>query len=434
MTSSAVISPKRRRLSSGSSRDSFARFADDLAADLLTHLSLDDRFRYECLCRQWQRVVYRTQTRLTIDDSYLTTDGRIDVPRVETIVRKCAHVSRVDYYCTSGDHFTDQLMDALITYCVDLTSVHMRLNDGASVETIDAFFAKFGKRLHRLRYESAPDQPFLTDTVFKNMRFCANLQELAIDGPVGDPFAPLLADQTHATFDKLRKLAFEYRFPSAGSRDTFAAFVDQYGPQLTAIDAKLPDTCDKQSIDHLMTGLARIHGLTDLQITYNTINDEVSAAIIAGLRLLALHCPRLKRLSLHLNYEFARILDAVNACMARVVRRVELRGFVYDRDDAPLRSGALRDCRRVTHLTIDYFSQMGEEFFEGLSDNMPALRTVWLSEVDVSDLTVRELVRLPALESVDFDGRQRASRKSVQSLVEQLPKIRHFLINDRHYV
>ncbi|CAG2166439.1 unnamed protein product [Oppiella nova] len=40
------------------SKDSLDRFGDDLCQHLLSYLSFEDRFTYECLSKQWQRVGY----------------------------------------------------------------------------------------------------------------------------------------------------------------------------------------------------------------------------------------------------------------------------------------------------------------------------------------------------------------------------------------
>ncbi|CAG2115582.1 unnamed protein product [Medioppia subpectinata] len=44
-------------------KDSFDRFGDDLCEELLSYLSFEDRFRWECVSKQWQRV-------LRFDDSW----------------------------------------------------------------------------------------------------------------------------------------------------------------------------------------------------------------------------------------------------------------------------------------------------------------------------------------------------------------------------
>ncbi|CAG2107735.1 unnamed protein product [Medioppia subpectinata] len=41
------------------SKDSFDRFGDDLCEELLSFLTFEDRFRYECISRQWHRLTRR---------------------------------------------------------------------------------------------------------------------------------------------------------------------------------------------------------------------------------------------------------------------------------------------------------------------------------------------------------------------------------------
>ena len=48
--------------SSDYSRDSFDRFGDDLSELILSYLSLKDKFRYECVAKQWRRLVFTKKT------------------------------------------------------------------------------------------------------------------------------------------------------------------------------------------------------------------------------------------------------------------------------------------------------------------------------------------------------------------------------------
>ena len=57
-------------------RDSFEdRFCDDLCEDILQYLSLEDRFRLECVSKQFQRTVFQSLKELDLDDKdYWVTD------------------------------------------------------------------------------------------------------------------------------------------------------------------------------------------------------------------------------------------------------------------------------------------------------------------------------------------------------------------------
>ena len=39
-------------------RDSFERLGDDLSEEVISYLSLKDKFRFECLSKRWQRLVF----------------------------------------------------------------------------------------------------------------------------------------------------------------------------------------------------------------------------------------------------------------------------------------------------------------------------------------------------------------------------------------
>ena len=43
-------------------RDSMERFGDDLTEEILYYLSLKDKVKFECLSKQWQRLVFNKET------------------------------------------------------------------------------------------------------------------------------------------------------------------------------------------------------------------------------------------------------------------------------------------------------------------------------------------------------------------------------------
>jgi hypothetical protein len=47
-------------------KDSFDRFGDDLCELLLSYLTIEHKFGFECVSKQWQRLVYNKQLKLNI--------------------------------------------------------------------------------------------------------------------------------------------------------------------------------------------------------------------------------------------------------------------------------------------------------------------------------------------------------------------------------
>ena len=75
-------------------RDSLDRYGDDLCEEILSYLSLEDCFRFECLSKQWKRSVFAKRSTLELDynvinklvsrESFFTD---MDIKRVESMVK-----------------------------------------------------------------------------------------------------------------------------------------------------------------------------------------------------------------------------------------------------------------------------------------------------------------------------------------------------------
>jgi hypothetical protein len=100
------------------SKDSLDRFGDDLCEYVLSFLSIEDRFRFECLSKQWQRVVYQTQTQLIIN-SKICDNQYVNNTTFERIIKKCPNIT----YITINNHLYDyiyisnKIFDHINKYC-----------------------------------------------------------------------------------------------------------------------------------------------------------------------------------------------------------------------------------------------------------------------------------------------------------------------------
>ncbi len=67
MTSNNMKSEKincEKKTKCGFNSNSFKRFGDDLCELLLSYLSISDKIRFECVSKQWQRLVFNKQQKL----------------------------------------------------------------------------------------------------------------------------------------------------------------------------------------------------------------------------------------------------------------------------------------------------------------------------------------------------------------------------------
>ena len=118
------------------SKDSFDRFGTDLCEVLLSFLKLEDRFRFECLSKEWQTLIYRTQT-------HLTCIKKVNDTSFEWILKKCQNITKISSKIGSID---DSKFELIIKHCNHLNAIYTKFN-ALSVDPIEMFFTKCAKSM-----------------------------------------------------------------------------------------------------------------------------------------------------------------------------------------------------------------------------------------------------------------------------------------------
>ncbi|XP_054169041.1 uncharacterized protein LOC128966223 [Oppia nitens] len=104
-------------------KDSFERFGDDLTEVLLDYLQFDDKFRYECTSRQWQRLVYNKVNTVEVvaheKQFKRINDKSFDLSKWQTIFKKCRNVTKVlleiDYIIDRGADGEEITQEVVLT-------------------------------------------------------------------------------------------------------------------------------------------------------------------------------------------------------------------------------------------------------------------------------------------------------------------------------
>src|SRR5260370_21992883 len=99
-------------------RESFDRFGDDLCGLLLSYLGHNEKLRYECVSKQWQRVIYLREKRLdckaTHNSLSITRTLALAKPEIlDLIVRKFNFIRVLDVHIIVGTKCTLHLIKNL---------------------------------------------------------------------------------------------------------------------------------------------------------------------------------------------------------------------------------------------------------------------------------------------------------------------------------
>jgi hypothetical protein len=134
-------------------RDSFSdRVCDDLCEVLLSYLSFEDKIRFECVSKQFQRYLYNKQNSLEIDEYYarrkyksnvllinIAQNNRFNYKAFGSVLKKCKFIININFNCIK----TQELIELIIKYCIHLKSIAFNFNE-ISDELIEKFGLKFG--------------------------------------------------------------------------------------------------------------------------------------------------------------------------------------------------------------------------------------------------------------------------------------------------
>ncbi|CAG2107156.1 unnamed protein product [Medioppia subpectinata] len=98
--------------------DSLDRFGDDLFEYLLSYLSLEDRFRLECVSKQFQRTVFKSVVDICIDDSLLA--NRLKTQMLASIAMKCPNIRRLDCREMTSEELIPEVITAFGNHLRDI--------------------------------------------------------------------------------------------------------------------------------------------------------------------------------------------------------------------------------------------------------------------------------------------------------------------------
>ncbi|CAG2164705.1 unnamed protein product, partial [Oppiella nova] len=274
-------------------KDSLDRLGDDLCQHLLSFLSLEDRFRCECVSKQWQRVVYETQTELTIDPQLM--GSTISEESFETLLQKCENITRIEFLCFND--LNDTIIDSIAKHCHHLNAIYIENNFGLNDSRIERLFKRFAKQLKSIECQDMGPNSGDHNCIADNIKFCTHLTRL------GNSFynnmrlyRVVTGDETDVLFKRLTSFQFTY---SNEDVKCFDVFVNRYQNQMKSMDVFIDETSEdllQKSVDILMSGLSRMRALIDLKI--HCSEKTLSDIIADQLRHIGANCGQLRRLSI----------------------------------------------------------------------------------------------------------------------------------------
>ncbi len=156
--------------------DSFSdRICDDLCQVLLSYLSFEDKIRFECVSKQFQRCVFVKQFKLNLyENKVLMNRNLINEKAYEIVLKKCQNISAL--FMPFSQHLTENTFKLITKYCLHLKQIVFDINH-INEETVREFGQKCGQKLEKINFKNRENDR--NDDKYKTLiQFCLNLKLL----------------------------------------------------------------------------------------------------------------------------------------------------------------------------------------------------------------------------------------------------------------
>ncbi|CAG2106118.1 unnamed protein product [Medioppia subpectinata] len=415
-------------------KDSLDRFGDDLFQVLLSYLSLEDRFRYECVSKQIQRTVFESVVDINIDDKLMSRAQKQTETLnylFESIAKKCPNIETIDCRgitaClersslmsdTSRDNFKAMVLALNESKCEILplfrdNCQHLRQIYCNLMPNNNHFFDIFGPLVTRIdsgRNYSREKQSLI---------HCHRLSQLTVVSmsDVFDNNSGLLAKN-------LETFSFSY----LNYKQQLSTFMAQ-NQSLKRLDVYVMSYQSHESMTELCGQLSRLTQLRDLALDFVHMNDR--NLINSCLRAIGVNCKQLQRLALRLGSESKEIigqsLDSLKAY--RGLKRLDLTLF------AAIDGESLELCHRLTHLTLNMNTwKMSEQLLANCDQYLPKLQFLYICHnyKKINAECLSHISRLRALQTLVIESwnHNKLNDNDINDLLSRSPKLKNIEIRE----
>ncbi|CAG2175202.1 unnamed protein product [Oppiella nova] len=233
-------------------KDSFDRYGDDLCEVILSHLSLDDCFRFECLSKQWKRSVFAKRHTLVVDNKLLRKWGVIDNSKMRdinmkalmSVTNKCANITSIQMTITSKA--TEVVFIVLMSLTShSLNAIDVRFSDEIDVSIVDTILGEYGSLFTSISLpESAVNVLKLHNKSYTRLRHLSNTSLTEF------PLSILFNEDNELIVKSLTQFECDYMEEDL---PLFTTFADHYRHSLQSYDVSCEEPTEQLNVKYRFT-------------------------------------------------------------------------------------------------------------------------------------------------------------------------------------
>lgn len=441
-------------------RDLFSdRICDDLCEVLLSFLSFEDKIRFECVSKQFQRIIFNKQnvlqsvessrslffmfdsenkkTKNSLNQLFKLNDKRMD--EFVTVLQKCKSINSIDIIVNKNTMSrklsricrylvdSEEILRKMIRYCPKLKSISFNFNF-ISNELLIRFGKKFGKNLLNINFYGVNHK---FNNKYKTLlSFCVNLVS------INDRLKHNSGIDLQAFVDSKQKLVPKLTKAMINCRRDgldVEPFVTNYKNTLKSIDF---DAVRESGQNSILENISQLNKLEELKLNFRI---KTKPLFMNSMKAIANECKQIKSLQLILyKNEVSLDLDLMKLMKCfKQLKRLDLRLFYLRKQtkDQTIKIGLFDDCKQLTRMRISS-ENIDDDFYENIHLYLPQLIYLNISATNIKNKALKWISKLPNLktfviQSLKSTCLSQITDPAICGLINNCPNIESIIFNSR---
>ena len=418
-------------------RDSFSdQFCDDLSEIILQFLPFEDKFRLECVSKQFQRTVFAKQNELIIDKILVfrsTLRNAMNCRKYNerslsiliNILEKLPKIRCLRQKTFHEILLNDRDLDLIIKYCRHLTAIHCDFKQISDIRILTertkilSLWANVNT-IQSLKYPISQPLPHIQElNCLRNYYSC----------PLTFPLISELK------IKNLKKLSIDMNDNIIDNLEVFQQFIDN-NKSLTHLTLDLDIREENVSI-FLFKQISRLDNLIELKVKSRYRVADIW--LTDGLKQIALNCTKL--MSLSLSWLFIQEITETKIIFSNFAKfkhlkqlSVEMFGITSEglKGIEIVLNDSMKSLKDLTKLKIKFpkMFKIEEKLFKEFDKILPKLKNLFISDsIELSEETVDVLSRLSRLESLELTVTDLSIAAIIETkILSKCPKIKSLKI------
>jgi len=357
------------------------------------YLSFEDKIRFECVSKQFQRCVFVKQFKLNLyENKVLMNANLINEKAYEIVLKKCQNISAL--FMPFSQHLTENTFKLITKYCLHLKQIVFDINN-INEETVREFGQKCGQKLEKINFKNRENDR--NDDKYKTLiQFCPNLKLL---------FEVKLSDFIAYDFiflPKLKEVFISDLFKKDSNKELFELFVNNYKKHIKRLDCETDSKSEDIHKIQSFKAITRLEALEELSVVENGFPIFVEC-----MQSIANH-------NKQLNQIFYRIQNSNTLYANRVFKKLnvfknlkELTFYmsenIFGNKEITIKS--LSDCKQLQKLSLMH-PNINDNFFRDIHLYCPQLKSLEICLqsrfVEITDKAMESLAKLKHLKRLNL--------------------------------